>query len=47
MISKHSAHLTPLAFGIRTWLWWYSSITQRAKEFIKEKEKKTTLYERR
>ena len=21
MISKHSAHLTPLPFGIRTWLW--------------------------
>ena len=21
MISKHSAHLTPLLFGIRTWLW--------------------------
>ena len=24
MISKHSAHLTPLPFGIRTWLWWYT-----------------------
>ena len=24
MISKHSAHLTPLAFGIRTWLWRYT-----------------------
>ena len=23
MISKHSAHLTPLPFGIRTWLWRY------------------------
>ena len=24
MISKHSAHLTPLPFGIRTWLWRYT-----------------------
>ena len=24
MISKHSAHLTPLTFGIRTWLWRYT-----------------------
>ena len=24
MISKHSAHLTPLRFGIRTWLWRYT-----------------------
>ena len=24
MISKHSAHLTPLQFGIRTWLWRYT-----------------------
>ena len=24
MISKHSAHLTPLPFGIRTWLWSYT-----------------------
>ena len=26
MISKHSAHLTPLPFGIRTWLWWYTCL---------------------
>ena len=26
MISKHSAHLTPLPFGIRTWLWRYTYI---------------------
>ena len=24
MVSKHSAHLTPLPFGIRTWLWRYT-----------------------
>ena len=24
MISKHSAHLTPVPFGIRTWLWRYT-----------------------
>ena len=24
MISEHSAHLTPLPFGIRTWLWRYT-----------------------
>ena len=24
MISKHSVHLTPLPFGIRTWLWRYT-----------------------
>ena len=24
MISKHSAYLTPLPFGIRTWLWRYT-----------------------
>ena len=24
MISKHSAHLTPLPFGFRTWLWRYT-----------------------
>ena len=24
IISKHSAHLTPLPFGIRTWLWRYT-----------------------
>ena len=24
MISKHSAHLAPLPFGIRTWLWRYT-----------------------
>ena len=24
MISNHSAHLTPLQFGIRTWLWRYT-----------------------
>ena len=24
MISKHSAHLTPLPFGIRTWFWRYT-----------------------
>ena len=24
MISKHSAHLTPLPFGIHTWLWRYT-----------------------
>ena len=24
VISKHSAHLTPLPFGIRTWLWRYT-----------------------
>ena len=23
MTSKHTAHLTPLPFDIRTWLWWY------------------------
>ena len=26
MISKHSAHLTPLPFGIRTWLWRYTHL---------------------
>ena len=26
MISKHSAHLTPLPFGIRTWLWRYTCL---------------------
>ena len=24
MISKHSVHLTPITFGIRTWLWRYT-----------------------
>ena len=23
MTNKHTAHLTPLPFDIRTWLWWY------------------------
>ena len=27
MISKHSAHLTPLPFGIRTWLWRYTYLS--------------------
>ena len=26
MISEHSAHLTPLPFGIRTWLWRYTCL---------------------
>ena len=26
MFSKHSAHLTPLPFGIRTWLWRYTYV---------------------
>ena len=26
MISQHSAHLTPQPFGIRTWLWRYTSL---------------------
>ena len=26
MISKHSAHSTPLPFGFRTWLWWYTCL---------------------
>ena len=26
MICKHSAHLTPLPFGIRTWLWRYTHL---------------------
>ena len=26
MISKHSVHLTPLPFGIRTWLWRYTHL---------------------
>ena len=26
MISKHSAHLTPLPFGIGTWLWRYTDL---------------------
>ena len=26
MISKHSAHQTPLPFGIRTWLWRYTCL---------------------
>ena len=29
MISKHSAHLTPLPFGIRTWLWRYTYLLLR------------------
>ena len=26
MISEHAAHLTPLPFGIRTWLWRYTCL---------------------
>ena len=26
MISEHSAHSTPLPFGFRTWLWWYTCL---------------------
>ena len=26
MISEHSAHSTPLLFGIHTWLWWYTCL---------------------
>ena len=31
MISKHSAHLTPLPFGIRTWLWRYTYMNSTAR----------------
>ena len=26
MISEHSAHLTSLPFGFRTWFWWYTCL---------------------
>ena len=32
MISKHSADLTPLPFGIRTWLWRYTYLLQHILE---------------